>query len=102
MPPESHPLERGPAFGAADAGAGAGSSSGEGGEAEAWPMFRHDEFRSAGADVAAPTALDVRWSTEIAGPDYRSGIVSSQSELEWLRQVSAAAREENFRSAVLT
>ena len=77
VPAETLPLERGPAFGVVDAGAGGGD------EGEAWPMFRHDEFRSASADVTAPTALDVRWSTEIAGPDYRSGIGAEWADNPW-------------------
>ena len=75
VPPESHPLEQGPAFGVPGAV--------KAGESAAWPMFRHDEFRSAGADVAAPKTFAVAWSTTLNGPDYRSGLAAEWAENPW-------------------
>jgi outer membrane protein assembly factor BamB len=73
-PEESHPLERGPAFGKhSDAPAGA----------DEWPMFRRDEYRSAGADVPAPAALEVLWSQEIEGPDYKKGLAAEWADNPW-------------------
>ncbi len=48
-----------------------------------WPMFRHDEFRTGGADVPAPTALGVLWSAEIPGPDYKKGLAAEWSDNPW-------------------
>ena len=74
-PPESHPLETGPAFGKVTDAAPAGPDD--------WPMFRRDEFRSAGANVTAPTALDVRWAVSVPGPDYKSGLAAEWAENAW-------------------
>ena len=73
-PKEGHPLERGPAFGAKiDAPV----------SADDWPMFRRDEFRTAGNDVPAPASLDVLWSAEIAGLDYKKGVAAEWADNPW-------------------
>ncbi|MSU27638.1 MAG: hypothetical protein EXS27_06940 [Pedosphaera sp.] len=73
-PPESHPLEQGPAFGKpADFPI----------SPDDWPMFRHDEFRTAGTKAAAPAALKVRWSAEFPGPDYKRGLAAEWTDNPW-------------------
>lgn len=74
-PPESHPLVTGPAFGKTADVAPAGL--------EDWPMFRRDEFRSAGADFPAPTALEVRWAVDVRGPDYKTGLAAEWVDNPW-------------------
>jgi outer membrane protein assembly factor BamB len=74
-PPESHPLVTGPAFGKVAPATLADPAD--------WPMFRHDEFRSAGTDVPAPTALNVAWAVSIPGPDYRSGLAAEWADNPW-------------------
>ena len=73
-PTESHPLEPGPAFGV---------KSDFAVSADDWPMFRHDEFRTAGTKASAPTALNVRWSAEFTGPDYQRGLAAEWSDNPW-------------------
>lgn len=71
-PAPSHPLIKGPAFGASGPAAD---------PARDWPMYRHDSARTGGIASEVPAQVKVLWTSEIATPDYAKDEIAA----EWLQ-----------------